>query len=49
MVDETTADDGAIQHFWDWWAFRVEGRRLDLDQAADVIEALREYEASRGV
>jgi hypothetical protein len=43
-LDESTADDGAIYDFWEWWGHR-DGPPLDLDVVADVVRAVREFDA----
>jgi hypothetical protein len=45
-ADESTADDGAIFAFWAAIERRAaEGRPpFDLDRAADVLEAVREFD-----
>jgi hypothetical protein len=46
--DESTADDGAIYHFWDYVEAvraRPEPRPFDPDRLDDVVELLRAINA----
>lgn len=42
MLDESTADDGAIYRFYDWLTKRDRG--FDLSRVADLREAVRQFD-----
>lgn len=43
MPDETEGDDGAVFHFWEWFA-RKRGRPIDLANVDAFLHALEDFE-----